>query len=303
MKASGTQNHSAYMKLPPEIRIMIYELLLTVPDMLPIQRPYNVITTRYRNFRTAILGVSRMIHAEAAPILYGRNTFSTENHSNVTTAYDLEHVNPPLKRWITHHHSSSCAHECCTPSPETQARLIEDVSKVRTRYKKNVPQWLFGKAWLRNSKTCHKVYNSPVPGYSFAWFLRQIGPQNAGTIRSLRIYCRGQWLHHMRQIYHELPLYAAMIKQFLHNVRDVILEIGPQKCYNPESNFYRGEEPCLVAEVLHHVRDLILHSAAVRSVSVESHCKCLDGVWVSHIKQSIQGYLAEKIAQQAARLE
>lgn len=60
----------------------------------------------------------------------------------------------------------------------------------------------------------------------------------------------------------------------------------------------------LTAGVLHDVRDLILHSTTIRSVSVEANCgACVDDVWMSHLKQAIQGYFEERTVGQAAQIE
>ncbi|KAF2216591.1 hypothetical protein CERZMDRAFT_93883 [Cercospora zeae-maydis SCOH1-5] len=75
----ANQSSSRLLSLPSELRNAIYELLLIQDIRIPIhqrRRPHD-------RFCANILQTCKLIHAEAAPILYGENTFLA--HSNLLT--------------------------------------------------------------------------------------------------------------------------------------------------------------------------------------------------------------------------
>lgn len=206
-----------------ELRVKVYDSLLISPYPLPHPRPqFSLFPSEDGAPHVAILQVSKLIYAEAALVLYGKNTFSTSNHNSFSSLCTFGGADQPLSPWAPHKHSNPCPHTMCTPSPDMQARLTQDVSKIFTPYRKDLPKWLFGTPYLRNPRTRHEVKSSRNPGYSFAAFLRQIGPHNACGIRSLRISCNGH-KDHMYQIHYEIPLYSAIIRRFLCNVHDLVL--------------------------------------------------------------------------------
>ncbi|KAI9699265.1 MAG: hypothetical protein M1836_002875 [Candelina mexicana] len=86
-----SQKHmSPLLRIPPEIRIMIFDLLLTplkiagatgLPDHpCMIQPDYEEFVFSEHDF-FSILRVSRQIHREALPILYGNNSFLLISHA------------------------------------------------------------------------------------------------------------------------------------------------------------------------------------------------------------------------------
>lgn len=58
-----------FLGLPPELRIIIYEMVLTVDDILPIAEPY------LPTYKIAMTATSRQIRHESLPVFYGVNTF------------------------------------------------------------------------------------------------------------------------------------------------------------------------------------------------------------------------------------
>ncbi|KAK4504720.1 hypothetical protein PRZ48_002682 [Zasmidium cellare] len=74
MSTMTTQPQSLLMSLPAEIRIAIWELLLLRPVNIP--KTLTQTTTTTHDLPTAsLLRVSKQLHAETLPILYGENTF------------------------------------------------------------------------------------------------------------------------------------------------------------------------------------------------------------------------------------
>ncbi|KAF2138867.1 uncharacterized protein K452DRAFT_194578, partial [Aplosporella prunicola CBS 121167] len=74
---------SPFLRLPAELRNEIYSLLLTSPTIPALQRKAARCTTYSAaralpraDIHPAILQTCRQIHAEATPMLYGRNTFA-----------------------------------------------------------------------------------------------------------------------------------------------------------------------------------------------------------------------------------
>lgn len=76
----------SFLTLPPEIRYQIYEELLVTTYILDTR--FMAYTT-FASLSPQLLAVCRQIHAEAMPILYGRNTF--EAHMDLLT--DLPYIN------------------------------------------------------------------------------------------------------------------------------------------------------------------------------------------------------------------
>ncbi|KAI4183431.1 MAG: hypothetical protein LQ346_006339 [Caloplaca aetnensis] len=139
--------------------------------------------------RTALLLVSRKMYAEVQPQYNRESWFDTSGREGSSCCnrnpdddetplpqlpypYVFEVPGPPFKRVF---------------SEGTRARLDEDVSKIFTRFKKDLPEWLFGGPYLRNTRNYWKVRRPQVAGWSFVRFLRKFGAVNAGEIESLRI--------------------------------------------------------------------------------------------------------------------
>ncbi|EFY93252.1 hypothetical protein MAC_00490 [Metarhizium acridum CQMa 102] len=87
--ASDTTPQCHFLKLPLELRLQIYALLLLLP-------PYSRHSIRPVRIHAAVLRASRQIHAEAWPLLYTKNTFLA--HPSLLTSFPRLRENyPPVK--------------------------------------------------------------------------------------------------------------------------------------------------------------------------------------------------------------
>lgn len=71
---------TGFLSLSREIRDMIYTLALVMDDVIVPYNEYYPLKDEEMGFRknlptVALLGASKLIEAEAAPIFYGKNTF------------------------------------------------------------------------------------------------------------------------------------------------------------------------------------------------------------------------------------
>ena len=202
---------------------MIYEELLIVPYAVPRLLYRHELPENFKPIKlnAAILRVSKQVYAEAVPVLYTKNCFTTERYysfiffGNDTTTdpaiVKLPHYGvlntspePPLRNFLTN-----------------RPYLAQDVSKIFTKYRTRLPKWLFGAAYVRNPKTWRLVKRPKVPGYYFIRFLRRIGSRNANQIKSIQICTSSD--HTTRRFRDELALYLEIIRQHLHEVRDLRL--------------------------------------------------------------------------------
>lgn len=175
--------------------------------------------------RTALLLVSRKMYAEVQPQYNRESWFDTSGREGSSCCnrnpdddetplpqlpypYVFEVPGPPFKRVF---------------SEGTRARLDEDVSKIFTRFKKDLPEWLFGGPYLRNTRNYWKVRRPQVAGWSFVRFLRKFGAVNAGEIESLRICSAPGEFFHLLHACWGLPLYASIIKQHLPSIKRIVL--------------------------------------------------------------------------------
>ncbi|KAF2809451.1 uncharacterized protein BDZ99DRAFT_520808 [Mytilinidion resinicola] len=85
-----------FLYLPKDIRLMIYEHLLTSDRAIPIPNKTNE-QLRGLRFFMSLLTVSRSIHDEAAAVFYGYNTFIVRS---LCIGRDLEIENVPAIREI-----------------------------------------------------------------------------------------------------------------------------------------------------------------------------------------------------------
>lgn len=210
---------------------MIYEALLIVPYALPLW-PHNSesnyalpLWPRDRDStrssgtikpQVAILRVSKTIYAEATPILYSKNCFATSHYDDSITWENRAHKGSPLNR-LPRGKELKAKPEASAQDMATNAKLAQDVSKIFTKHRGNLPKWLFGAAYLRNPETSRLMKRPKIPGYSFARFLRQVGSRNAKEIRSLQLTTLARYK--TCQVYYELPLYSEIIRQHMHNVQ------------------------------------------------------------------------------------
>ncbi|KAL9021313.1 MAG: hypothetical protein Q9185_001518, partial [Variospora sp. 1 TL-2023] len=169
--------------------------------------------------KNTLLQASKTIYAEAGLVYYHEYPFATSSYSgNSSHRYDDGRI--PLGSltfgWGLQSNSEG---QLDFPSG-TEKLLSGDVSKIFTKYHKDLPKWLFGAPYLRNRLTFRSVKRPLIPGYEFARNLRQIGRQNALEIRSLRINVpTNGW----EWACYELLLYPKIITQHMCNVRDIVL--------------------------------------------------------------------------------
>ncbi|KAL8906154.1 MAG: hypothetical protein Q9207_002187 [Kuettlingeria erythrocarpa] len=176
--------------------------------------------------RTALLLVSRAITAEVQPQYNRESWFDTSGREDSAVNFDPDRdiVDSPLPQL-------PYPHVVKVPGPpfqrvfseDTRARLEEDVSKIFTRYNRDLPEWLFGGPYLCSARNDWKARRSWVAGWGFARFLRQFGSVNAGEIESLRICSAPGEIFHLRHACWGLPLYASIIRQHLPNIKRIIL--------------------------------------------------------------------------------
>ncbi|KAI4136726.1 MAG: hypothetical protein L6R39_007644 [Caloplaca ligustica] len=177
---------------------------------------------RSKSLHAAILEVSKLVYREAATVYYREVCFATT--TDKIEGYFVFHpekdapLSPVPDHWLL-----EPGFEHRANSADTKARLVEDVSKIFTKSRKDLPKWLFGAAYVRNPFTYRSVMKPKIPGYSFPRFLRQIGSRNAAAIRSLRINTPGGEMYRLRRACWELPLFSTIIKKHMPNVRDIIL--------------------------------------------------------------------------------
>ncbi|KAK4033368.1 hypothetical protein C8A01DRAFT_19671 [Parachaetomium inaequale] len=71
----NTPNHFPFMRLPPELRLMVYRYLLKTDAMIQLAsaRP---LPCHHIGLSTAVLRLNRQISSEALSVLYGENKFS-----------------------------------------------------------------------------------------------------------------------------------------------------------------------------------------------------------------------------------
>ncbi|KAL8959121.1 MAG: hypothetical protein Q9193_003958, partial [Seirophora villosa] len=183
---------------------------LLLPD------PLSTDVFPFMHLPPAILRVSKTVYAEASPIHYQEYDF-------VVAEPFIYRNNPvPLGKLISHRELPPGA-EALDFSSATEAKLVEDVSKIFTKHRKDLPKCLFGAAYVRNHLRFRSVADPTIPGYDIARYLRQIGSQNAVEIRSLRIKIPPSEVGHLSQACYELSLYSTIIRQHIYNVRDIVL--------------------------------------------------------------------------------
>ncbi|KAI4117856.1 MAG: hypothetical protein LQ345_002005 [Seirophora villosa] len=203
-----------------EIRMMIYKAYFSAAN----QRPQGDLQPC--DVPVAILRVSKTVYAEASPIHYQEYYFVAPSSAG---PFHYQYHGPPLGQLISHRELPPGS-EALDFSSATEAKLVEDVSKIFTKYRKDLPKWLFGAAYVRNPLSFRSVAKPRMPGYDIARYLRQIGSQNAAEIRSLRIKMSAYRTAHSRQRCYELSLYSTIIRQHIYNVRDIVLEEFLESC-------------------------------------------------------------------------
>ncbi|KAL9009543.1 MAG: hypothetical protein Q9173_005441 [Seirophora scorigena] len=200
-----------------EIRMMIYKAYFSTADHLPQG------DSQPCHFPVAILHASKTVYAEASPIHYQEYQFVTSSYAG-PSVYRYDNVTGVPLGELTAHWKLTTGSEARLDFPSaTEAKLVEDVSKIFTKYRKDLPKWLFGAAYVRNHLNFRSVAMPKIPGYDIARYLRQIGSQNAVEIRSLRINVPAYEKEHVRRACFELPLYSKIIRQHIYNVRDIVL--------------------------------------------------------------------------------
>lgn len=192
--------------------MMIYKAYFSAAN----QRPQG--DSQPCDFPVALLRVSKMVYVEASPIHYQEYYFVASSYAGPLT-YRNNRV--PLGRLISLRKLPP-GKTLEFPSA-TEAKLVEDVSKIFTKYRKDLPKWLFGAAYVRNHLRFGSVAKPMIPGYDIARYLRQIGSQNAVEIRSLRIKIPPSETGHLRRACYDLSLYSKIIRQHIYNVRDIVL--------------------------------------------------------------------------------
>lgn len=168
----------------------------------------------------ALLLVSKTVNIEATPAYYRESCFITSSLLWPIFSPSEDFPLPTLPFPFQVQRGSNFQRDF---SEATKSELQEDVSKIYTRYLKDLPKWLFGAPYVRNFATHRSVRSTSIPGYSFARFLRQIGSHNASRIKSLSINCRRREFFHLLRACYELPLYATIIRQHLPNVENLVL--------------------------------------------------------------------------------
>lgn len=161
---------------------------------------------------------------EAVPEYFRGSGFDTSGLIGSSWNWDPDDVEPPLPKLpYPYDFQVQGASFQRDFNDGIKEQLDEDVAKIFTRYKKDLPRWLVGGPYLRSARSYWKVRRPLIAGWSFARFLRQIGPVNAGEIESLRIRSPpGEFFHLLRGCW-ELPFYAAVIRQHLPNIKDIVL--------------------------------------------------------------------------------
>ncbi|KAL8708692.1 MAG: hypothetical protein Q9225_007563 [Loekoesia sp. 1 TL-2023] len=303
-----------FMSLAPEIRTMIYEALLIVPYTLPYWPRDNGSTSSSATIKpqVAILRVSKTINAEATPILYSKNCFATSHYDDSITWESKAHKDSPLNK-LPRGKGLKAKPKASAQDIATNAKLDQDVSKIFTKHRSDLPKWLFGAAYLRNPETSRLVKRPKIPGYSFARFLRQIGSRNAKEIKSLQLT---SWARYRtRQACYELPLYSEIIRQHMYNVQYLSFELGARAQDCSESRSLEWEsifdwtispaialrehqrearrlEPILLAGT----RNLILTIPNLHSVAVQAECKCFPKGYGRMISKEIEAVFQEREA-------
>ncbi|KAL8643853.1 MAG: hypothetical protein Q9226_008079 [Calogaya cf. arnoldii] len=94
MSSMSLESSFPFLRLPGELRNQIYELCLVVDGTInpyPAQYQDNLIVPKGQSKPSvALLRVSKLVKAEAQPILYGRNTWL---HNQTCTNYGQPHGN------------------------------------------------------------------------------------------------------------------------------------------------------------------------------------------------------------------
>lgn len=310
---------------------MVYKAYFNFVDQLP--QP----SSQPSHFPVALLQASKTIYAEAGLVYYREYPFATSSYSGRSShGYDDDRV--PLGS-LTPSWGLQSSSEVQLDFPSgTEAILFRDVSKIFTKYHKDLPKWLFGAPYLRNRLTFRSVKTPLIPGYEIARNLRQIGRQNAVEIRSLRINVpRKEWEHLHRACY-ELPLYSTIIKQHMYNVREIVLgkssvphidqnggaehwlcgadrtcstELGSAlqclKFADSHSQLniadpWRCQEAFNLKHlILKHIRSLILNLSHIRSVEVVANCPCFPTGFLRSCEAEIFRTLKERSAAASAQ--
>ncbi|KAL8916474.1 MAG: hypothetical protein Q9208_008506 [Pyrenodesmia sp. 3 TL-2023] len=251
------------MDLPPVLRRMVYQ-----EHFASLRRTHP---SQSNHTRTALLLVSKTIYKEAVPEYYMVSRFDTSGPVGDSWNWDPDDVEPPLPKLpYPYVYKVPGARFRRDFNDDIKARLNADVAKIFCKYKKDLPRWLFGAPYLRNARNYWKVRRPLTAGWSFARFLRQIGPVNAGEIGSLRISSTpGEFFHLLRACW-ELPL---VLRDDIRNAntpghaqRQSAIDYLEQ-----HGRHAMGLGPTLAKDL----RGLILDNPSLRSLVIKGGCACI----------------------------
>ncbi|KAI9739306.1 MAG: hypothetical protein M1834_007519 [Cirrosporium novae-zelandiae] len=89
---STVKEPTGFMTLPPEVRLMIYELVLVHPHCIPLKPSYFCDRCVIN-----LLHVNSTIRREALPIFFDKNTFGVDLHYSVTFLLLPPHIRPQFQ--------------------------------------------------------------------------------------------------------------------------------------------------------------------------------------------------------------
>lgn len=134
----NTQEQSPLFRLPPELRLQIYELILKIHSDNDIVHTTNNPTTRPSVL--SILETCRVIDSEAAPIFYILNTLSTSHPSSFLSSLGLRRRNAITRFAVTAFTAAELHISLKGLEPVSQLKSLHIVRKQSVRFT-SVSEW------------------------------------------------------------------------------------------------------------------------------------------------------------------